>query len=108
MAEAVADGSVVPYAPKKAFQKDGPKPAYKPGGKPGGKPYEGNFKPRTAVKAESKPAGKWVKREGPPKAPEARTDGKPTSKPYFAKPGKPGDKPAGKPFKKPKPHRGLS
>ena len=112
MAEAVADGSVVPYAPKKAFNKDGPKPAYKPGGKPGpkpsGKPYEGNLKPRSAEKPagkfEGKPAGKWVKRDGPPKA----ADGKPASKPYFAKPGKPGDKPAGKPFKKPKPHRGQS
>ena len=112
MAEAVADGSVVPYAPKKAFNKDGPKPAYKPGAKPGpkpsGKPYEGNFKPRSAEKPggkfEGKPAGKWIKRDGPPKA----ADGKPASKPYFAKPGKPGDKPAGKPFKKPKPHRGQS
>ncbi len=112
MAEAVADGSVVPYQPKKAFNKDGPKPAYKPGAKPGpkpsGKPYEGNFKPRSAEKPagkfEGKPAGKWVKRDGPPKA----ADGKPAAKPFFAKPGKPGDKPAGKPFKKPKPHRGQS
>ena len=100
MAEAVADGSVVPYAPKKAFHKEGPKPAHKSGGKP----YAGNFKPRSegapGGKSGSKPEGKWVKRTDPAKA----ADGKPAAaKPHFAKPGKP----AGKPYAgKPKPHRG--
>ena len=111
MAEAVADGSVVPYAPKPRPFKDGPKPAYKPartpGPKPSGKPYDGNFKPRAEAKADGKPAGKWIKREGPAKAEGQPAKSQP-AKPHFAKPGKTDGKPGGKPFKKPKPHRGKS